>query len=110
MTDPFAILGVDDDATDEEIKRRYLGLVRAYPPDREPQRFQAYRAAYEALRDHRRRLEVKLLSTNNTALARLKLRTLSAGKPGGSRALGSTMSALLSDGISQVCSRAAGKN
>jgi curved DNA-binding protein CbpA len=110
MTDPFAILGVDDDASDEEIKCRYLGLVRAYPPDREPQRFQAYRAAYEALRDHRKRLEVKLLCTNNAALARLKLRILSAGKPGGSRALGSTTSTLLSEGIGQACSRAARDN
>jgi curved DNA-binding protein CbpA len=107
MPDPFAILGVDVDASDEEIKRRYLGLVRAYPPDREPQRFQAHRGAYEALRDHRKRLEVKLLSTNNAALARLKLRTLSAGKPGVSRALRSTISMLLTEGISQACLRAA---
>ena len=48
-TDPFSILGVDEDASDDEIKRRYLALVRSFPPDREPERFQTYRAAFEAL-------------------------------------------------------------
>ena len=30
-------------------KRRYLALVRSFPPDREPERFQTYRAAFETL-------------------------------------------------------------
>jgi curved DNA-binding protein CbpA len=57
MTDPFTVLGVGEDAGDDQIKQRYLALVRAFPPDREPERFQAYRAAYEAVRDQRKRLE-----------------------------------------------------
>ena len=52
-TDPFAVLGVDENAGDEAIKQRYLALVRAYPPDREPDRFQEYRRAYEAVRGER---------------------------------------------------------
>ena len=52
-TDPFAELGVDENAGDEAIKQRYLALVRAHPPDREPDRFQAYRRAYEAVRGER---------------------------------------------------------
>jgi curved DNA-binding protein CbpA len=70
MDDPFTVLGVTEDAGDDQIKQRYLALVRAFPPDREPERFQAYRAAYEALRDQRKRLEAKLLQTNDTALSR----------------------------------------
>ena len=73
MDDPFTVLGVGEDAGDEQIKQRYLALVRAFPPDREPERFQTYRAAYEALRDQRKRLEAKLLRTNDAALSRLKL-------------------------------------
>jgi curved DNA-binding protein CbpA len=73
MDDPFAVLGVSEDAGDEQIKQRYLALVRAFPPDREPERFQVYRAAYEALRDQRKRLESKLLRTSHAALSRLKL-------------------------------------
>jgi curved DNA-binding protein CbpA len=68
MNDPFTVLGVTEDAGDDQIKQRYLALVRAFPPDREPERFQAYRAAYETLRDQRKRLETKLLQTNDTAL------------------------------------------
>jgi len=49
VKDPFSILGVDENADDSEIKRRYLALVRDFPPDREPDRFQTYRAAFEAL-------------------------------------------------------------
>ena len=30
MDDPFAVLGVGEDAGDDQIKRRYLALVRAF--------------------------------------------------------------------------------
>ena len=84
--DPFTILGVDESADDEEIKRRYLALVRAFPPDREPERFQVYRAAFEALCDQRKRLEATLLNVNGAALSRLKLRLLASVKPFSARA------------------------
>jgi curved DNA-binding protein CbpA len=107
-TDPFTVLGVGEDAGDEEIKRRYLALVRAFPPDREPERFQAYRAAYEALRDERKRLEAKLLQTNDAALSRLKLLCLSGARPGTTRASRATVAALLVEGITRAISRYAG--
>ena len=53
MRDPFTVLGVDEAADDAEIRRRYLALVRDFPPDRAPERFREYRAAYEALSDER---------------------------------------------------------
>ena len=62
MRDPFTVLGVDEDADDAEIRRRYLALVRDFPPDRAPDRFREYRAAYEALSDERKRLEMTLLA------------------------------------------------
>ena len=49
MRDPFTVLGVSEDAGDAEIRRRYLALVRDFPPDRDPDRFREYRAAYDAL-------------------------------------------------------------
>ena len=51
MTDPYATLGVEPDATDDAIRRRYLELVRQFPPERYPDRFAAVRAAYERLKD-----------------------------------------------------------
>jgi curved DNA-binding protein CbpA len=106
MNDPFAVLGVGLDAGDDQIKQRYLALVRAFPPDREPERFQAYRAAYEALRDQRKRLEAKLLRTNDAALSRLKLLFQMPSKPVSSRATRATVAALLVEGIDRACTQA----
>jgi hypothetical protein len=103
MDDPFTILGVGEDADDEAIKQRYLALVRAFPPDREPERFQAYRSAYEALRDQRKRLEVRLLRTNDAALSRLKLLFQAPSGPLRSRANKAAVTALLLEGIDRAC-------
>lgn len=100
--DPFTVLGVGENAGNEEIKRRYLALVRAFPPDREPERFQAYRAAYEALRDERKRLEAKLLRPNAAALSRLKLFCLPEANSVAARASKATVAALLAEGITRT--------
>jgi len=59
--DPYSELGVARTATPAEIKQAYFALVRAYPPEREPQRFKRIRAAYEQLRDAERRVETDML-------------------------------------------------
>lgn len=105
-TDPFTVLGVTEDAGDEAIKRRYLALVRAYPPDREPERFQTYRRAYEAIRGPRERLEAKLLQSRAGALVRLKRHCLEAeasepkASPG--RASLAAVIALIADGLERT--------
>jgi curved DNA-binding protein CbpA len=60
MTDPYETLGLPTDAGEAEIRRRYLELVREFPPDRAPERFTAIHDAYEALRDPARRLHAML--------------------------------------------------
>ena len=102
MHDPFTVLGVSEDAGDAEIRRRYLALVRDYPPDRAPERFREYRAAYEALSDERKRLEMTLLHTNAAALSRLRMAALHAASPGSSRATKQTVAALLAVGITRA--------
>ena len=49
MNDPFEVLGLTPDAGETEIRQRYLELVRAFPPDRAPERFAAIHAAYAGL-------------------------------------------------------------
>jgi curved DNA-binding protein CbpA len=100
--DPFTTLGVDENAGDEEIRRRYLALVRAFPPDRDPERFQAYRAAFEALCDERKRLEAKILNNSDATLARFKSRLLAEAKPFSARASKLTLCALLVDGVARA--------
>jgi hypothetical protein len=99
MRDPFTVLGVAEDADDAEIRRRYLALVRDFPPDRAPDRFREYRAAYDALSDERKRLETSLLHTNVAALSRLSAAALHAASPGSGRATKRTVTALLAEGI-----------
>jgi hypothetical protein len=82
-----------------------LALVRAFPPDREPERFQVYRTAYEAVRDQRKRLEAKLLRTNDAALSRLKLAVVTPSRPVCGRATKATVTALLLEGIDRACSK-----
>ena len=41
MNDPYETLGLSPDAGESEIRRRYLELVREFPPDRAPERFAA---------------------------------------------------------------------
>ena len=60
MTDPYQVLGLAPDADDETIRRRYLELVKQYPPEQQPQKFAAVRAAYESLRDLDTRLRHRL--------------------------------------------------
>lgn len=50
-SNPYDVLGVNSEATEAEIRQQYLTLVRQHPPDRDPERFAAIRAAYDQLRD-----------------------------------------------------------
>ena len=59
-SDPYALLGVDRRADDGAIKRAYFKLVRQFPPESEPERFQEIRAAYEQLRSPERRAQTDL--------------------------------------------------
>ncbi len=49
--DPFTILGVTADASEEVVRARYLELVKQHPPDREPEKFREIREAFEAAKD-----------------------------------------------------------
>jgi len=60
MTDPYLVLGIPRDADDETVHRAYLEGIKQAPPERDPERFQSLRAAYEALRTRRDRLAYAL--------------------------------------------------
>jgi curved DNA-binding protein CbpA len=67
MNEPYETLGLTPDAGEAEIRRRYLELVREFPPDRAPERFAVVHAAYEALRDPARRLHAQLFQFETTS-------------------------------------------
>ena len=72
MRDPFTVLGVAEDAGD---------------------------AAYDALSDERKRLETKLLHTNEAALSRLNSAALRVASSASGRPSKQTVGALLNEGI-----------
>lgn len=63
MSDPYLLFGVAETADDAEINKVYLQLVRRYPPERAPLRFQQIRAAYEKIKTQRDRLAYELFNT-----------------------------------------------
>jgi curved DNA-binding protein CbpA len=60
MSDPYEIMALPPTASENEIRQRYLELVRAHPPDRAPEQFAAINAAYAELRDPVERLEKQI--------------------------------------------------
>ncbi|MBP6708393.1 MAG: DnaJ domain-containing protein [Candidatus Accumulibacter sp.] len=68
MIDPYRVLGVEAGATDEAIRAAYLKAIRESPPERDRQRFESVRNAYEAVSDHRRRLAHGLFDRSEPTL------------------------------------------
>ena len=62
MNNPHETLGLPTGADEAQIRSRYLQLVKEFPPDRDPERFAAIRAAYDELRNPAALLEKQLLS------------------------------------------------
>ncbi len=65
MKDPYIVLGLLErkyrgDVDDTSVKKAYLELLRRYPPEREPQRFQEVRKAFELLETRVKRLQYDL--------------------------------------------------
>lgn len=65
MNDPLKVLGLEPGADDAAVRRRYLELVRQFPPDRAPERFAEVRAAYEKLQDPILRMEAMLFDVRS---------------------------------------------
>jgi curved DNA-binding protein CbpA len=60
MLDPLSVLGLAEPTSDEQVKKAYLTLIRQYSPERDPERFQQIRSAYEAASTEKRRLSFAL--------------------------------------------------
>jgi curved DNA-binding protein CbpA len=60
VSNPYAVLGLPAECDDQTIRRQYLELVKRFPPEQEPEKFAAIRAAYESLKDLDTRLRYRL--------------------------------------------------
>ena len=71
MSTPFEILNISEMADDATVHTAYLRAVRANPPDRDPERFQAIRTAFETVRTKHDRLRYRLFNTRPPSVASL---------------------------------------
>ena len=58
--DPYLILGIEESATDEEVRAAYQRLVRSYTPEKSPEIFQKVNRAYKQLENEVARAVYKL--------------------------------------------------
>jgi hypothetical protein len=62
---PFLVLDVPLDVSDDGVRTAYQALLRRYPPERCPERFQQIHEAYQKLRTARDRWHWCLLHLDN---------------------------------------------
>ena len=60
MNYPYLTLGVDENASAHDIRQAYLEKVRTYPPEKDPDQFQAVSQAYSLLQDSISRARLRL--------------------------------------------------
>ena len=77
----YLALGLSPSAAGEEIRQRYLELVRAHPPSRDPERFQQISAACDALKDDRSRVETVIFGMAMYGDSELALDALVRARP-----------------------------
>ena len=70
MKAPHEVLDLPANAYSDQVRQRYLELVKVNSPERAPERFAEIRAAYEAMRDPVARVERLLFDTVNRATLR----------------------------------------
>ena len=81
MSNPYPTLGVNRNATDEEIHQAYLARIRECPPERDAERFQAVRRAYELIKTRQTRLQFELFNCDPPTVDELLEAALQATKP-----------------------------
>ncbi|MBF0211672.1 MAG: DnaJ domain-containing protein [Desulfamplus sp.] len=62
MLKSLLILDLPIDSSDQEIRKRYLELVKQFTPEKNPAQFRKITDAYEAVKDQRNRVKSRLFS------------------------------------------------
>lgn len=68
MMNPFDVLGVDEAASDADVKKAYFQKVRQFTPEKHAERFKQIREAYDLLKDPSHRLEAEVFSFMKTSI------------------------------------------
>jgi curved DNA-binding protein CbpA len=65
MENPYTVLGVNKNASSEEVKKAYFGLIRKHSPEKDSEGFKRIRLAYESLRDLDKRSKTDIFMFND---------------------------------------------
>lgn len=76
MLSDYFILGLDVDAPDDAIRDQYLKLVRQYPPEKHPQRFQDITESYERIKSRRQAILSRIMGIHAISEPESALRAL----------------------------------
>ena len=96
----YLTLDLAPDASQEEIRQRYLELIRSHPPSRNPERFGRIAAAYEALQDDRMRVRTAMFGIAAYSDWELALDALVQARTGPRKAPG-LQALLAAEGLTQ---------
>lgn len=78
MLKSYLVLDLPLDATDQDIRKKYLQLVKIYSPEKTPEEFQKITSAYESIKDKRTRVTTELFSALKSIESSETIRTLAA--------------------------------
>ena len=81
-------LGVAPDATDAQIRKAYLALIRTHTPEKDPARFKEIATAYERIKDETVRLQTALFGPTRITDTREALEALARAATPGRRRVG----------------------
>ncbi len=78
MFKSFLILDLPINASDENIRKKYLELVKKHPPEKDSEQFHKITAAYEEIKDQRSRVKSRLFTALQDTDVDETLETLAA--------------------------------
>jgi len=82
MRNPYLILGIGEDADDAAVQTAYLEGIKRCPPERDAERFEALRQAYDHLRTRRKRVAYSLFHKEPPEPADILDKAAPVGPPG----------------------------
>lgn len=78
MLKSYLVLGLSLNATDQEIRKKYLWLVKTHSPEKDPEMFQKITSAYESIKDARTRATTDLFFALKNVESRQTIETLAS--------------------------------